>query len=132
MTYHEFIKELQQWMKGCYTAHSSLQPPRDWCRFGAPGLTQAELNTHFTTKRLDKNVVLLTKAKSRAATSYKVAEIDLTHGMHKSMVARHKPRIMYYRDDVASKHYHNWKAISIGVGGFLAQKTKSEKANGGT
>lgn len=117
-------------MKSCFTSHSSLQPPREWCRLGSAGLTQAELNTHFDTSSKDSEVVAAIRARAPQSTSFKTAEIDLIHGMHKCMVARHKPRLGYYRDDCASKHYHNWKAASLGLGEFLAQKEQAERANG--
>ena len=130
MDYKTAINRLQGWMKGCFTFHSSMQPPRDWCRLGATGLTQPDLNDQFDTSAQDAAVVAAISAKSPQATAFKTAEIDLIHGLHKSMVARHKPRLMYYRDDLASKHYHNWKATSLGLGQFLAQKERAEKANG--
>ena len=132
MDYRTIIVNLQAWMKGCYTFHSSLQPPRDWCRLGATGLKQEDFNRQFDTSVVDREVCAATLAGSQQATAYKIAEIDLIHGVHKCMVARHKPRLGFYRDDSASKHYHNWKAISLGTGGFLAQKEQTEKANGNT
>lgn len=107
-----------------------MQPPRDWCRLGAADLTQDGLNDQFDTSSQDAAVVTAIKNKSPQATAFKTAEIDLLHGMHKCMVARHKSRLCYYRDDLASKHYHNWKAISLGTGSFLAQKERAETANG--
>ncbi|NBQ69089.1 MAG: hypothetical protein EBU46_09760 [Nitrosomonadaceae bacterium] len=130
MDYRTIIDSLQTWMKGCFTFNSSLQPARGWCRLGSDDLTQAGLNEQFDTSEQDKEVVGAISAKSRQATAYKIAEIDLIHGVHKCMVARHKPRLGYYRDDTASKHYHNWKAISLGTGNFLAQKERTETANG--
>ena len=128
ISFSEAVLALKGWQKNVFSHHTSLQPPREWCLLDAPGLTQAELRDHFDATQVDDELVALHRAGSQAATAYKLAEMDYLHGLHKSMVARHKGRLMYYRDDCASKHYHTGKAISLGVGKFYAQKAQTERA----
>jgi len=132
-TYLETVKELLKWQQDCKTFEVSLEPPRDWCRLGAEDLTQDGLNKHFDTSEEDAKLVLAAKLALEqgvpAQLAFKIAMLDYIHGVHKCMVARHKPRLRYYLDDAAAKQYHNRKATAVGLGKLLAVADKVNATN---
>ena len=125
-SYQSFVTKLQKWFRNCQLSMASMEPPREWCLLGAEHLTQAALADLFDTSDLDEEIVDAFNNKTQQPVSFKKAELAHIYSLHKCMVARHKSRLMYYRDDLANKQYHTWKATSVATGKFLAAKDRSE------
>lgn len=128
-TYLEIVKELLKWQQDCNTFEVSLEPPRDWCRLGVEDLTQEGLAKHFDTSEEDDELVTKLQDGRPAQLAFQIAMLDYIHGVHKCMVARHKPRLRYYLDDAAAKQYHNRKATAMGLGKLLAVADKVNATN---
>jgi hypothetical protein len=111
------ITQLQDWLDNTAEANSTLSTSRNWCTLDLTGFTEQELQKTFDRAELGK-AYKAEKAKTsgRAPFALWQLESDLILGLHKCMAARHRGRLMMYRDDCAQKKYHTFSAISLGLG----------------
>ena len=128
--FEDYLLKVQQWMEQCALASSELAAARPWCTLGIDkGLTEKNLADAFTRGPLNEKY---TEEYNKATDSgppfaFLQLEVDLIYSMHRCFTARHRGRLMSYRDDCVQKNYRNHTAISLGNAKFEQLKTEAER-----
>jgi hypothetical protein len=111
VTFNELFIRYQDWLvEACDNFNN-----RPWCLLGFNArISEKEFKAYFDREELNDQYKSAFNAESQQAKvphTFIQAEIQLIHGFHKSMVARHKTRLQVYRDDFAQKRYHIRRAL---------------------
>ena len=125
------ITKLQKWLDETATANSALSSERNWCTIELKSLTEEGLKDAFDRSDLGKAYVAeRDKTSGRAPFSLYQLESDLILGVHKCFAARHRGRLMTYRDDCSQKKYHTYSSISLGLGKHIGFNNHAQKLSG--
>jgi len=120
---------IQDWMTVTAKAQSTTTEIRRWCTLKLDKLTEASMDKYFDRsalgalyqKEYDK------KTEEGIPFAWLQMESDLIFSLHRCMAARHRGRLMTYRDDCSQKNYHTFNAVSQGLGKYSMLKQMTEK-----
>ena len=119
MTYQQLIDKTQDW----------LLSTKPWLTLDLTALTQDTLRKYFDRSALNDTYAKEVAKKSSAGSpiAYLQNDSDLIFSFHKSMVARHKGRLGYYRDSQSQKSFHVYSALSLGIIKYNKDKELAEQ-----
>jgi hypothetical protein len=123
------VDKIQTWMEATGKANVGLSTERSWCILGIEDLTQEGLREYFDRSELNQKFTEEFQNTEATGTPYTLlqTESDLIYSLHKSMAARHKGRLMSYRDDCSQKQQRTYSAISLGLIKYKVHKAMAEK-----
>lgn len=129
--FSEHLVQLQHWLTDTATSNAELSIERRWCTLELEGTTQASLREYFDRSAANAEYATeFTKtAESTVPYAFLQNESDLIYSLHKSMVARHKGRLMHYRDDCSQKSHRTYTALSLGLAKYLGTKEAAKKVS---
>lgn len=128
--YEEHIAKVQEWLEKTASANAELSGERDWCILDIDtSITEEKLSDYFDRADLGKKYAEEYGKNTDAGQpfAYLQTDSDLIFSLHKCFAARHRGRLMNYRDDCAQKNYHTYSAISMGLAGYQSAKEDAEK-----
>ena len=128
-SFAEHITQIQSWLTETSRSNAELSNIRKWCTLELADTTQEALREYFDRSDVNNEYAAEYEKGSDEGTPYAFLqnEADLIYSLHKSMVARHKGRLMHYRDDCSQKNYRTYSALSIGLAKYLATKEAATK-----
>lgn len=122
-SFSDYVLQIQTWLTKVSQSNAELSTERPWCTLDIEDTTQAGLRDYFDRTDLSEEFVSAHEDESKSTPyTFLQNESDLVYSLHKCMVARHKGRLMHYRDDCSQKDVRVYSAISIGLAKYLGTK----------
>ena len=120
---------IQDWMTATAKAQSTTTETRPWCTLRLESLTESAMDKYFDRSALGALYQKEYDKKTEAGTPFAWLQLesDLIFSLNRCMAARHRGRLMTYRDDCSQKMYHVFSAISLGIGKYSMLKQMSQK-----
>jgi len=120
---------IQDWMTVTAKAQSTTTTNRPWCTLKLDKLIEASMDKYFDRSALGALYQKEYNKKTEAGKPFAWLQLesDLIFSLHRCMAARHRGRLMTYRDDCSQKTYHVFSAISQGIGKYSTLKQMTEK-----
>ena len=128
--FEDFVKKVQVWLENTAIASANPDGLRDWCLLGMEkSLTEENLKEFFTREELGKKFATEYKKATDAGPPFAFLQMesDLIYSMHKCFAARHRGRLMSYRDDCVQKNYRVHNALSLGGAKYARTKDDAER-----
>ena len=120
---------VQDWMHNTADAQTSTTQNRGQCTLNLTGLAEADLKKYFDRSALGELYASEYDKQTTAGKPFGFfqMESDLIYSMHKCFAARHRGRLMVYRDDCSQKKYHTYSALSLGLAKYDVIKNNAEQ-----
>ena len=125
----DFADELITWMQSAAEANSEGKTDRPWCTLKLPGIDEEAFTAYFNRAMLGQKYIEAYHQASSSSKPYAFLQMesDLIYAMHKCFAARHRGRLMTYRDACSQQKYHTLSAIGLGLSKYTHSKDLAEQ-----